>query len=140
MKKTIADNLSRIRFEKKLTQAKMAEVIGVSLRFYQDLEGGKQNPSIETIEKILSGLKISIINLVEDPRVKKPEDKPREHLLNSYVELQKENELLRVTATLIPAEWIARLAAKEHEDIGAIVARAFLMNDISELKAWKLPE
>lgn len=139
LKKTIADNLSRMKFERKLTQAKMAEVIGISLRFYQDLEAGKQNPSIETIEKILSGLRVEIRDILEDPRIQAPEDQARGYLLKSYQEVQKENELLRDLISKIPREWLARLAVRSRQDFGAIAARAFLTKDLSELKALKLP-
>jgi transcriptional regulator with XRE-family HTH domain len=45
-----AEKLLRLRGD--LTQAEMAEKIGVSVRFYSNLELGKQEPGFQTLKKI----------------------------------------------------------------------------------------
>lgn len=136
LKRVIADNLSRIKYERRLTQAKMAEAIGISLRFYQALETGDQNPSMETIEKIILGLNIPAAELFEDPRVKAAEDKPREHLLMAYQELEKENKRIKDLVGALPESLIKKLASPK--DPFAIVARAWLTGDLQEIKDAEL--
>jgi transcriptional regulator with XRE-family HTH domain len=42
-----------------LTQAKMAEAIDVSVRYYQALEADQKEPSLKTLQKALKGLDVS---------------------------------------------------------------------------------
>ena len=62
----LARNLKRERLKAKLTQERLAELIGVSTRFYQMLES--KNPTavpVDTIHKIAKALKISPSKLLD---------------------------------------------------------------------------
>lgn len=79
----VADNLKRIRSEKKLSLDKVAEVSGVSKSMLGQIERGESNPTITTLWKIASGLKISFSSLVNHPQpetmvVRKSETVPLE--------------------------------------------------------------
>jgi transcriptional regulator with XRE-family HTH domain len=47
--KSAGRNLSEIRVRKGLTQEKAAELIGISLKYYQALEGGTKAPAFVTL-------------------------------------------------------------------------------------------
>lgn len=77
-----------------MTQAKMAELININLRFYQDLESDEKSASFETIKKLIKGLNIDPAELFGMPsRISMP--KSNEHLIEALTELQKENKLLK---------------------------------------------
>ncbi|MEQ8156671.1 MAG: helix-turn-helix transcriptional regulator [Clostridiaceae bacterium] len=58
------DNLKKWRKERKLTQAELAESVGVSGAYIQQLELGKKtNPSLEVVLKICSALQIAPFDL-----------------------------------------------------------------------------
>lgn len=64
----IAANLRQLREDRKLSLDKVAEVTGVSKSMLGQIERGESNPSITTIWKIASGLKISFTSLVNAPQ------------------------------------------------------------------------
>jgi transcriptional regulator with XRE-family HTH domain len=64
----IAGNLKRIREEKKLSLEKAAGITGVSKSMLGQIERGESNPTINTIWKIASGLKVSFTALVNSPQ------------------------------------------------------------------------
>lgn len=45
------DKLIKFRKKEKLTQNKMADILGISYTMYQSLEYGLRNPSIKTLNK-----------------------------------------------------------------------------------------
>lgn len=62
----VADNLKRIRKEMRLSLEKLADITGVSKAMLRQIETGESSPTVNTIWKIASGLKIpyqSIINM-----------------------------------------------------------------------------
>lgn len=62
----VASNLKRIRGEMKLSLEKVADMTGVSKAMLRQIETGESSPTINTVWKIATGLKIpytSIINL-----------------------------------------------------------------------------
>ncbi len=62
----LARKLKKERLKAKLTQEKMAELIGVSTRFYQMLESQKPTAvPVDTLEKIAKALKISPSKLLD---------------------------------------------------------------------------
>ncbi len=61
---TVADNLKRIREERKLSLDKVAELTGVSKSMLGQIERGESNPTITTFWKIANGLKISFTTLL----------------------------------------------------------------------------
>lgn len=70
----IGRNLARLRREKKLTQASLAEAANISRVGYSKIERGKTQPQAETLRKLARALEVGIAQLVT-PRV--PLDKVR---------------------------------------------------------------
>lgn len=64
----IAQNLKRIREDKKLSLEKVAEITGVSKTMLGQIERGESSPTITTVWKIANGLKISFTTLIDSPQ------------------------------------------------------------------------
>jgi len=64
----VAQNLKRIRDEKKLSLDKLAELTGVSKSMLGQIERGESSPTISVIWKIANGLKISFTALLGAPK------------------------------------------------------------------------
>lgn len=60
---TLPENIKRIRKEKGLTQKKLGELCGIDEANIRKYESGKQNPKIETIERIAIALDCSSYDL-----------------------------------------------------------------------------
>lgn len=56
---TIGERIKEARKEKGLTQKKLGELSGIAESNIRKYENGKQNPKVETIQKIASALEIS---------------------------------------------------------------------------------
>lgn len=65
----IAHNLKQIREEKKLSLDKVADMTGVSKSMLGQIERGESNPTINTIWRIATGLKVSFTSLINSPQV-----------------------------------------------------------------------
>lgn len=65
--KLLGDNLRRIRKARKLSQVKMAEFLELSTRYYQEVERGQRNPSLELLWKIAGKLEMRLEELVMFP-------------------------------------------------------------------------
>jgi transcriptional regulator with XRE-family HTH domain len=63
----IASNLKRLRNERQLSLGKLSEICGVSKVMLGQIERGESNPTINTIWKIASGLKIPYTTLIDEP-------------------------------------------------------------------------
>jgi XRE family transcriptional regulator, regulator of sulfur utilization len=64
----VAENLKRIREEKKLSLEKLAELTGVSKSMLGQIERGDSSPTISTVWKISNGLKVSFTSLLNVPQ------------------------------------------------------------------------
>lgn len=64
----VAQNLKRIREEKKLSLDKLADLTGVSKSMLGQIERGDSSPTIATVWKIANGLKVSFTSLLETPQ------------------------------------------------------------------------
>lgn len=60
----IGEKLKTLRKTNQLTQAELAEKVGIDYRNYQDIESGKTNFKIETLEKILNYFNTSVAALL----------------------------------------------------------------------------
>ncbi len=60
----VAQNLKRIREEKKLSLDKLADLTGVSKSMLGQIERGESNPTISVVWKITNGLKLSFTSLL----------------------------------------------------------------------------
>lgn len=64
----IAHNLKRIREERKLSLDKVADLTGVSKSMLGQIERGVSNPTVTTIKKISTGLRVSVTSLINSPQ------------------------------------------------------------------------
>lgn len=69
LNKNIAKNLKRIRGVRGLSLDYVSEQTGVSKSILAQIERGEANPTIGTIERIISGLRVSITELTEESTV-----------------------------------------------------------------------
>ena len=63
----IAHNLKRLREERRLSLDKTADITGVSKSMLGQIERGESNPTVTTIKKISTGLKVSVTSLISPP-------------------------------------------------------------------------
>lgn len=56
--KTIADNIRIERLRKRLSQEKLAEIVGISTKYLNMIENNKTNPTIVIVVKICNALKL----------------------------------------------------------------------------------
>ncbi|MDP3385764.1 MAG: XRE family transcriptional regulator [Eubacteriales bacterium] len=63
----IADNLKEIRINRGLSLDNAASLTGVSKSMLGQIERGESNPTIATLWKIASGLKVSLSSLIQKP-------------------------------------------------------------------------
>ena len=64
----VAENLKRIREEKRLSLDKLAELTGVSKSMLGQIEHGESSPTVATVWKISNGLKVSFTTLLGSPQ------------------------------------------------------------------------
>ncbi len=64
----VANNLKRIREEMKLSLDRVADMTGVSKAMLRQIEAGESSPTIKTIWKIASGLKIPYTSIINMPQ------------------------------------------------------------------------
>ncbi|MGO4961396.1 helix-turn-helix transcriptional regulator [Jeotgalibaca porci] len=59
------NNLKKYRLEKKLTQKKLAELVGITRGYLGTVERGNMTPSFETAEKIAKILEVDTKNIFD---------------------------------------------------------------------------
>lgn len=64
----VAQNLKRIRKEKKLSLDQLAELTGVSKSMLGQIERCSSSPTIATLWRIANGLKVSFTSLINSPQ------------------------------------------------------------------------
>lgn len=85
-------NIKELRERKNLTQGKLAELIGVSIRTIQNWESGKKNITVDKLNKINEVFDENTNYSAYDLNAKNEDElKSRETLLN---ELQLKNEII----------------------------------------------
>lgn len=57
--------IRKIRKQKDLTQEKLSEKAGIDPKSIIQIESGKRNPTLKTLQKIASALKISLSDLLK---------------------------------------------------------------------------
>lgn len=62
--KKIGERIRQVRKEKNITQEKLAELAKVDPKSIVDIESGKRNPTVKTINKISQALKVPLSNLL----------------------------------------------------------------------------
>ena len=63
--KKLGDNIRRIRLEKGMTQGDLCQKLDVDRAYMSNIESGKKNPTLSTIERIANSLDISIEDLMK---------------------------------------------------------------------------
>lgn len=57
----LSDTIKERRARLKITQSDLAEMSGLSLATVKDIERGKGNPSLQTVEKLLAVLGLEVV-------------------------------------------------------------------------------
>jgi len=61
----LGQNLKKIRTQKKMSQGDMARVLGVDRGYISNIENGKRNPTLATIDKLAKALGVSVEELLK---------------------------------------------------------------------------
>ena len=67
---SIGKRIKEIRLEKGMTQKELAEKCGMFDSALRRIENGKQNPKIETIERIIEALNIPFTDIIDDDELR----------------------------------------------------------------------
>jgi transcriptional regulator with XRE-family HTH domain len=59
LRKQVAENIRKVRVKRDITQEDAAEAIGFHYKYYQKIESGKVNLTLDSIQKICAAFKIS---------------------------------------------------------------------------------
>lgn len=65
MAKRLGENIKRIRTESGMTQADLCRKLDVDRAYMSNIESGKKNPTLSTIERIAKALNVSIEELMK---------------------------------------------------------------------------
>jgi transcriptional regulator with XRE-family HTH domain len=65
---TLASNLRTMRTRAKLSQKALADSVGVSYPRISEIENGRGNPTLETLEKIAAVLGVQVAELFKAPK------------------------------------------------------------------------
>ena len=63
--KKLAENMRKIRTRKKMSQGDICRALGVDRAYISNIESGKQNPTLATIEKIAEALGVKVNELLQ---------------------------------------------------------------------------
>ena len=63
--KKLGENLRKLRLKKNMSQVDLADALSVDRAYISNIENGRMNPTLSTLEKIAGALKVSIKDLVE---------------------------------------------------------------------------
>ncbi len=87
----IAERLKELRIEKRITQAEIAEQLGVKRQTIANIECGKNNPTIELIENLIKTLNVNANWLIAG--VGTPFNPPKFEAVQDELELKVEQLL-----------------------------------------------
>ncbi len=63
--KKLGENLRKLRLKKNLSQGDLATTLGVDRAYISNIENGRMNPTLSTLEKISGALGISSSELLK---------------------------------------------------------------------------
>jgi len=63
--KKLAQNMKRIRLAKQMSQGDICRKLGLDRAYISNVESGKRNPTLSTIEKIAQALEVSVNELLK---------------------------------------------------------------------------
>ncbi len=82
LKEELGKNIKKIRSAKKMTQEKLAEIIGIDPKSVSKIENGKNYPSSETLSAIAHALDVEFYELFVFEKIKSPQ-KMRSEILKA---------------------------------------------------------
>ena len=62
----MGEKIRKARKDRKLTLQNLSDSVGVAVSFLSDIENGKKQPSLETLEKITAALKVPLHTLFSE--------------------------------------------------------------------------
>ena len=63
--KKLGDNIKRIRIAKNMTQGDLCQKLEVDGAYMSNIESGKKNPTLSTIDRISKALNVSVEELMK---------------------------------------------------------------------------
>ncbi|HFC11184.1 MAG TPA: XRE family transcriptional regulator [Candidatus Kaiserbacteria bacterium] len=63
--KKLGENLRRLRLKKDLSQGDLATVLNVDRAYISNIENGRMNPTLSTLDKIAKALEVSSSELLK---------------------------------------------------------------------------
>ena len=64
----IADNITKARIARRLTQEQVANFLGISRATYINIESGKSKPNVDVIERLAGKLNVPVAEFFDEPR------------------------------------------------------------------------
>lgn len=122
----LAENLKRLRKEKRWSQTQLAEHIGSHLSHINRIETGKYNPSLDVVQKLAKALDVTIDYLVsntaEDLREVHIEDKSLLERVKLIDSLEEEDKmaLMRVIDSMLTKKKILHLITQKSVTADAV--------------------
>ena len=89
-KELLGLKIKEFRKQRKITQEKLAEIVGVDNGYISKLEVGQNFPSISTLEKIAQALDVELYEFFQYTNIKSSDFK--EDLIKIYDKLSKEKQ------------------------------------------------
>ncbi len=71
-RENLANNILTIRYEKDLSQEKLAQLSGSSSNYISNIEAGKRNPSLDFIDNLAKALGVESDELLKKNKKVKP--------------------------------------------------------------------
>ena len=68
--KDLGRKVAELRIARGLTQERFAERLGVSLKYVQRIEAGSENLTVESLHRLATKLRVTVIALFEPPLVR----------------------------------------------------------------------
>ncbi|KAF6621554.1 transcriptional regulator with XRE-family HTH domain [Paenibacillus jamilae] len=87
LRKQIGTRIRAIRNAKGLTQQKLADIASLDYRYIGALERGERNFSIDTLEKVLTALNVSISELMFSEEHMTADEMIRQEAIDEFVAL-----------------------------------------------------
>jgi transcriptional regulator with XRE-family HTH domain len=66
----VATNIMRLRKSMGVTQLVLSEKAGIAQGMLSDIENGRSNTTIKTLEKLALALNVSVLEIMKDPEIK----------------------------------------------------------------------
>jgi len=91
---SIGSKLRSLRKANNLSLTKLAELTGCSTSYLSMVENGKVDPGLSRLKKIADGLKVTIVDLLQEPSTQKVFIRKEERVLATFPQSKTRVELL----------------------------------------------